>query len=265
MADVPSAQTGNFIRNQDRKARTSMANSARATLRLGVVLPSVNTVVEPWFSQVVPQHVNVHASRMLIPPKLTAEGIVEMDRTEGLSAIRQVASCRPAAIAYCCTASSVVQGRTYDEHLRREIERETGAKATTATHSILSALSAMNVRRVAIVSPYTDEIDALEHRFFEAAGLQIVSSANLGISDTFGLAAPDTDELLHLARRGWSPDADALIITCLNTRSQYVAEAIEKETGKPVVTSTTATLWHLLRLAGLSDRLSGFGQLLGRL
>jgi maleate isomerase len=241
-----------------------MADSARESVRLGVVLPGVNTVVEPWFSRVVPQHVNVHASRMLMPPELSAEGIIEMDRTEGMRAIRQIASCRPAVITYCCTASSVVQGHSYDEHLRREIERETGAKATTATHSILTALSVLKAHRISIVSPYTDEIDAMEHRFFESAGLHIVRSANLGISDTFGLAAPDSGKLLDLARRGWSPDADALIITCLNTRSQLVAGAIEKEIGKPVVTSTTATLWHALRLAGLNDGLSGFGRLLGQ-
>jgi maleate isomerase len=232
--------------------------------RIGVVVPSINTVVEPWFARAVPDGVSVHTSRMLLAPQLTRENVIEMDRTEGVQAIRQIATCRPASIAYCCTASSVIQGQAYDERLREEIEHESGAKATTATHAILSSLAAFGATRVAIASPYTDEVDALEHHFFEAAGLDVVGSANLGISDTFRLAEPDAEALTAVARRAWKPDADALIITCLNTRSHFVVEAIEREIGKPVVTSTTATLWHALRLAGVGDAIPGYGQLLSR-
>lgn len=238
-----------------------MSDELEATVRLGVILPSVNTVVEPWFSRVVPTGVNVHAARMLIPPKLTPAGIIEMDRSEGMSAVRQIASCRPAAVAYCCTASSVVQGAAYDAHLRHEIEQETGARATSATHALLSAIAALGGRRIAIASPYTEEVDALEHRFFEVAGLDVVGAAHLDIADTFRLAAPTSADMLDLARKSWSPDADILVITCLNMNSQRVAAAIEAEIGKPVVTSTTATLWHLLRLAGRKDAVPGFGRL----
>ncbi|WP_076861344.1 maleate cis-trans isomerase family protein [Bradyrhizobium mercantei] len=240
----------------------NMQPNEGTTVRLGVVVPSINTVVEPWFSAVLPTRASLHASRMLMPPRLTPDGITEMDRSDGMLAVRQIASCRPAVIAYCCTASSIVQGQAYDEHLREEIERQSGAKATTATHSILAALTALDVRRVSIVSPYTDEIDAMEHRFFENSGLRIEGSANLNISDTFGLAAPGAAALLDLARRGWSAKADALVITCLNTRSHLVAEVLEEELGRPVVTSTTATLWHSLRLAGVDERIAGAGRLL---
>jgi maleate isomerase len=230
--------------------------------RLGVVVPGINTVVEPWFAKAVPTGVSVHASRMLLAPALSPQSVIDMDRAEGLQAVRQIASCRPSSIAYCCTASSVVQGQAYDERLRTEIAHASGAKATTATHAILSALAVFGARRVAIVSPYTDEVDALEHHFFADAGLDVVGSANLGIGDTFALATPDEATLIDLARRGWRPDADALIMTCLNTRSHFVAEAMEREIGKPVVTSTTATLWHALRLAGVTDPVPGYGALL---
>lgn len=230
--------------------------------RIGLVLPSINTVVEPWFGRVIPRGVSVHTARMLLGPHLSAENIIKMDETEGAAAITQIASCRPASIAYCCTASSVVQGSAYDEHLRSQITQRTGIKATTATHAILSALNALGARKICVVSPYTDEVDELEHRFFVDAGFDLVGSANLAISDTFNLASPTSSTLLALARRGWRPDADALVITCLNTRSHFVVDAIEREIQKPVVTSTTATLWHALRLAGINDAIAGYGRLL---
>jgi maleate isomerase len=62
-------------------------------IRLGVIVPSVNIVVEEWYPQIVPDGVSVRA-------------------------IRQLASCRPHAIAHGCTASSIIQGHAFDERLR---------------------------------------------------------------------------------------------------------------------------------------------------
>lgn len=230
--------------------------------RIGVILPSVNTVVEPWFTRAAPGGVSVLASRMLLADKLSAEGIAEMDRTDGMRAIQQIASCRPSAVAYCCTASSVVQGHDYDAHLRETITRACGVPATTATHAILSALDVVGARRICVASPYVDAVDALEHAFFEGAGREILGTANLNIADSFRLAEPDAETLLGLGRRAWKDGAEALVLTCLNTRSHYVVEELEAELGKPVVTSTQATLWHLLRLCGIKDPIAGYGCLL---
>lgn len=230
--------------------------------RIGVIVPSINTVVEPWFSRAVPPGVDVHAARMFLADNMSVEKIIEMDETEGMMAVRQIASCRPSSVAYCCTASSIVQGQDYDRRVRDDIRKRCGVPATTATHAILSALEAFGARRICVVSPYTDEVDALEHRFFEDAGLKVLGGANLGIGDSFRLAEPDEATLLDLAGRGWNPAAEALVVTCLNTRSHLVIERLERRLERPVVTSTQATLWHVLRLAGIADSIPGMGHLL---
>ena len=235
-----------------------------ARTRLGVVVPSVNTVVEPWFNAVCPDGVSVHAARMLLDANLTAEAVLRMDREEGLHAVEQLVSCRPASIAYCCTASSIVQGVGYDDVLIHEISRVAKVPAVTATRSITTALKMLGARRISVASPYAKELDDAEHRFFTAAGYEIAGSACLGIADSFRLADPTPPEIVELARRAWRDDADALLITCLNLRSHEVIERLEREIGKPVVTSTQATLWQLLRTAGIDDRIAGYGRLLER-
>src|SRR5712692_7992650 len=116
-------------------------------VRLGVSVPSVNIVVEAWYPQVVPEGVSVHFARMLMPAGTSPERIIEMDRTDGKHAIHQLASCRPHAIAYGCTASSIVQGHEFDAHLREEIRQIAGVPATTATHSIITACTALGIKR----------------------------------------------------------------------------------------------------------------------
>src|SRR3954451_4037557 len=171
--------------------------------RIGIVVPSVNTVMEPWAQKVTPDGVSVFAARMFIPPATTPEAFIEMDRNEGKAAIRQLSSIFPDAIAYGCTASSIVQGLAYDAHLRAEIEHDYKAPSTTAAHAILTAAKALGVSTVSIVSPYSKDVDEAERRSFSGVGLEVVAGACLGISDGFALAEPSPDALYELGVRGF--------------------------------------------------------------
>ncbi len=230
--------------------------------RIGVIVPSVNTVVEPWFSRVCPPGVTVHAARMFLDNNLTPESLVRMDHDEGMRAVKQIMSCKPASVAYCCTASSMVQGLDYDGRLNHDLHQAAGVPAFTATLGIIEALHAVGAKRIAVCSPYTKAIDDAEHAFFTAVGFEILGSAHLGIADAFKLADPTADDIYALWKKSWHAGADASLITCLNMNSQDVIERIEDESGKPVITSTQATLWKLLRAAGVADPIVGFGQLL---
>ena len=231
-------------------------------IRLGVIVPSVNSVVEAWYPRAVPDGVSLHFARMLMPAGTSPERIIEMDRTDGVRSIHQLASCRPHAIAYGCTASSIVQGHDFDTHLREEIRHIAGCPGTSATHSILTACGKLGLKRVTAISPYPEEVDAAEHRFFAEAGVETIAGAHLGITDGFGLAEPSPDEILDLALGAWDPASDGVIIACLNFRSHPMIDELERRIGKPVVTSTQATLWHVLRLAGVAAPIPGYGRLL---
>ncbi len=231
-------------------------------IRLGMIVPSVNIVVEAWYPQIVPAGVSVHFARMLMPAGTSPERIIEMDRTDGKHAIDQLASCCPHAIAYGCTASSIVQGHAFDAHLREEITQIAGVPATSATNSIFAACAALGLKRVTAVSPYSAEVDAAEHRFFAEGGVETIAGAHLGISDGFRLAEPAPEAILDLALGAWDPESDGLIIACLNFRSHPIIDALEARIGKPVVTSTQATFWHALRLAGVTTPIPGYGRLL---
>jgi len=115
---------------------------------------------------------------------------------------------------------------------------------------------------VTAISPYTETVDAAEHRFFAEGELETVASAHLGIAEGFRLAEPEPDAILDLALRTWEPQSDGLIAACLNFRSHPIIDALEARIGKPVVTSTQAVLWRLLRLAGVDTPIHGFGRLL---
>ena len=97
---------------------------------------------------------------------------------------------------------------------------------------------------------------------FAAGGIETVAGAYLGITDGFRLAEPEPEAILDLALSAWDPRSDGLVAACLNFRAHPIIDALEARIGKPVVTSTQAVLWHLLRLAGVNTQIPGFGRLL---
>lgn len=229
-------------------------------MRVGIVLPSVNTVVEPWLPFALPSAFSLHLTRMLMPDKLTPESVVEMDRTDGQRALLQISSCRPVSIIYACIASSVVQGVQYDRSLVAEMRHQTGIACETAAGAMVAALRDLGISKVSVVSPYAKNIDAAEHAFLEASGISIVGTSNFGISNAFDLAKPTPKEIENAAV-GISGNADGILLSCMNMRSHLVAEDLERRLNKPVVSATMAMAWALMRLAGWREEIAGFGRL----
>ena len=235
-----------------------------STRRIGVVVPSVNTVIEGWYPYAVPSDVRVHVNRMLIGQAVTAASLREMDGY-GMEAARTLATCRPDVVIYGCTASSLVGGREYDLQLMYELREATGVASLTTTESVLRALDHLGVTTLAVASPYTDDLGNAEVDFLSATGHPVLGHAHMGILDGFDLALPSAEDISAIARRAWANAhgrADALFIGCMNLNSHLVLEAMEAELGVPVVSATQASLWAALREMGRTATLSGHGSLL---
>lgn len=228
--------------------------------RIGVVVPSPNAVLEPLYNRIVPAGITVHFSRMFLE-NAGRDELLEMDRTAGMDAIRDVASCGSDALIYACTASSVLQPPGYDDEMIEKMTSSTGKPSTTVTESIRRGLEAFGAKRIVIVSPYVDEIDRAERTFFERAGYEVAATRSLGIADARELASPGPEEIYRLAKETWDPSADALVVSCANFRSHDVIEALEADLGVPVITSTQAPLWRALRMAGVPDAIESLGRL----
>lgn len=227
--------------------------------KIGVLLPSVNTVAEPWFYRVAPSGVTFHFARMMVGQG-GLEAIKKMQE-DSLRAAREVASIPVDLIAYCCTASTLIMGPDHEKELISKLESETRIRVTTATASILAAFQTLKVRKLSLISPYTKDIEDLEVRYFSECGYEILSAKgmNLGIDE---LDRPSPDEIYRFAKKGFDEKADGMLISCLNFRSQGCIQVLEDDIQRPVVTSAQAVLWNVLRMANVNEPIVGYGKLL---
>jgi maleate isomerase len=233
--------------------------------RIGVIYPE-DGVLDDEFWRAVPPNVTVHVTRTrsnlkLAPGATYAEG---HDRIAEGPYIAEAAGTftliKPAAVAYACTSVSFARGPGYDRTICERIAQAAGSPATTTATAMVAALRALGAQRVAVAAPYLDEVCARLRRFVEASGLNVVSLENLNLR---GMAITEVTEgeVLALGKRADRREAQAIFLSCTTLRTFDVLEALEQDVGKPVVSSNLATMWHALRLAGLTPRLDGLGSL----
>ena len=229
--------------------------------KLGLILPSSNTTVEPDFHRVLPEHVSLHATRIWVVD-VTHDDLEAMNLDTEMAA-RYVGTAEVDAIAYACTSGSFIGGPGYDQDLLARITAEArGVPSVGTSPAMVEALRAVGIRRVSVVTPYTDEINEGLTTFLTVHGFNVLSMAGQQIVPNVEIGAQTPETILAFAKANLDPVADGLFLSCTNWRAMEVAEQLEREIGKPVVTSNQATLWAAFRVLNVATWVDGYGRLL---
>jgi len=215
--------------------------------RIGILVPASDTTTEVEFRRMAPKGVSIHVSRMEFPgldtPEALSKLIDDVERAAYLLVLAEVN-----AIAFCCTSGSFIKGPGYDQEIINRIKKVFSGVVTTTTTSVVEALKALNVKRIAVATPYIGDVNKALKRYFEAMDFEIVNIEGLGITKDADVGRLTPDVAYNLARKADKPEAEAVFISCTNFRSLEVINTLEKDLQKPVVTSNQATMWNLLRL-----------------
>lgn len=212
--------------------------------RLGLVVPSSNTTNEPEFAGALPAGVSLHAARMRLD-SVDADSLSSMaDDVERCA--ERLATADVDVVAYGCTTGSLVHGPGYDEEIEARVESVAGVPAVATAASVKRAFEALGVESVAVTTPYVDDLNRREAAFLEAAGYDPVAMDGLGIGPNLEIGARYPETAADAARAVDDPDADAVFVSCTNYRTFEIVPELERDLGKPVVTSNQATLWDAL-------------------
>jgi len=235
--------------------------------RIGVLVPPGNPTVEPELYRMAPRGVSVHFARLDSTASASAPGAPAAmeDRTRAYvdslpGPARTLAAVNPAVVVLAFTAASYANGFKNEETLSERIAELTGTRALTAAQAILAALRHLHVKKLALGTPYPEAISALGKAYWEAAGFQIVGYRRL--ANVENIYDESEERAYRLAREADAPGADAVLLSGTGLPTVGVLEVLERDLGKPVISSNQASLWRALDLAGVRESISGFGRLL---
>lgn len=208
---------------------------------------------EEEFYRLAPEGVSIHTTRLSFK-----RGTLEEDKklAEHIPAGAELlADAKVDLIAFNCTAGSLAEGKGHDQNIVRTIESLTGIKATTTATAIVEALHSIDSKRIVLITPYVEEVNEVEIQFLHEHGIEVVANVGLGISDPYEQMAVDPHRWYRLARDCRDITCDTIFISCAGIRVVEMIAAIERDLGRPVVTSNQALMWHCLKLMNIEPDL----------
>lgn len=234
--------------------------------RIGMIVPSSNINLEPDCALLAPAGVTLHFTRV---GGYDVDEIPDGDemRSFALEGLNDVLDLLTAAdvqvMAYGCTSATLASGPEFDQQFQQQITDKTGVPAITAAGAIVEALNLLKISRLAFTSPYVAELNQDAIRFISACGFEVVN--HFSVSENYSSrdmreVTPDT--IYKQGLQADHPEAEALVISCTDFRALEALTALERDLGKPVVTSNQALMYASLTRLGIdtSDILMG-GQL----
>jgi len=225
--------------------------------RVGLLVPSSNTVMEPDFWRALPPDATLHAGRMYLE-ETTPEAESRMLDEHVLPAVRDLATARPDLIVFGCTSAGALRGNQYDADLCRRISDLSGVPTVSVIASVRQAITASGARRVGVVTPYVDALNQRIRESVEADGVAVAGIAGLGISDNFEIAAVPQERIVDFAERTLGDlDVDLAFVSCTNFPAVAALPELERRLGLPVVTSNQAAIAAVLRLLAAAPAREG--------
>ena len=218
-----------------------MAGALDVRKRLGLLIPSSNSVMEVDFYRHLPAHVTLHTGRMFME-STTPEGESLMLDEYTLPAARDVGTVRPDVIVFGCTSAGALRGKDYEGELCARIGKISGARPVSVIASVRAAIRRRGATRIGIVTPYVDSLnEKIRESVEEDEGVKVVGIFGLGITENFEIASVEPSRIVAFAEESLGDlDVDLAFASCTNFRAMESIPALEDALGVPVITSNQA-------------------------
>jgi maleate isomerase len=233
-------------------------------IRLGMITPSLNTVLEPVTYRLLHDlpDVSAHFSRVRVTHiALGDEAASQFAPAPMIEAAELLMDAHVDAICWNGTAGGWL-GVENDAALCAAISDAVGAPVTSATQAVTGLFREAGVTKFGLVTPYMDDVQRQIVAKYSDAGFECVGEAHLGRDDGFHYAQIADDTWSGLIRDVAGSAPQAITTMCTNISGAPLAEAMERETGIPLIDSISASLWACMKMAGADPaRITGWGKM----
>ena len=241
-----------------------MTAQLSALPRLGLVVPPAGDVVPPDGALLYGSRAEFIAQGLGLP-EISTRGYDEViDAVAAKSASLEKRGVE--AISLMGTSLSFYRGARFADQIVQEMALHTGLPCTSMSHAIVRGLGEMGLRRVAVATAYIDDVNGRLIRFLAEHGITASVIEGLSITGVCEVGKVTTKTLVELCERVWAKArrAEGILISCGGLLTLETSSIIEKRLGVPVVSSSPAGFWDLMRVGGQASVASGRGALFER-
>jgi maleate cis-trans isomerase len=236
-----------------------MKRSHGMARHFGILIPSTNTTVEIE-SRLLPATYQAHVGRLMTS---TPGRTFSPSRDEDIDYQSRLLGTAKVELVILAQTSASLFADDYDDVVTRRMSAGAGVPAVTSAQAVGRAVRALGARRIAVVSPYSDEVNQRAGRHFAAKyGLEAVALEGFGATDSYAIGQLGPENARDAFARINRPEIEVFVVPGGNFPTMTSIAGWEREFSKPVVTTNQASFWAMLRALGGGDRVPGFGRLL---
>ncbi|MFH7241969.1 MAG: aspartate/glutamate racemase family protein [Spirulina sp.] len=233
-------------------------------IRLGMLTPSSNTVLEPVTTALLANlpEVSAHFSRFSVTEiALSKTALGQFELAPLLKAAQLLADAKVDVIAWNGTSAGWL-GLETDRELCRQITAKTGIPATTSVLALTEQFRARGFTRLGLVTPYLPTVQERILQNYAQEGFDCVAEQHLSLQDNFSFAEVSPDQLRAMVRQVAASQPQVITTFCTNLAAAPLVADLEQELGIPIFDTIAVVVWQSLRLAGVDPtRVKGWGRL----
>jgi maleate isomerase len=230
--------------------------------RIGYLSPSVFETPSDW-DLILPKGFTIVASGLNVQSHTTEEFNKAIDALEAAIGIFIAEECDAILLGGITLATQ--RGYEAERELVGKLAQRMGLPITTGMNANAEALRHVRAKTIVIATAYKESINEPVRRYYEAAGFRVLGIQGLEVSKPVDQVKLPDYASYKVARSLYvqHPKVDAILIQG-RWRSVACVEELERDADRPVVSSTAASLWWVLRELGMKIPIEGYGQLLRR-
>ena len=229
--------------------------------KVGLLALTTDLTIEKDFNAIFNQlPIDVFVNRIHNENPLTKENLLKMrDQISGITE-KILPGEKINTIAYGCTSGTIAIG---EDRVKEKIElAKPGSYVTTPITSAIKAFKLMNVKKIAIFTPYPDSVNKTIHEYFTKKKIEVISFGTFNLELDVDFANIDPKYLFETLTKLDTNEADALFISCTALPALEVLDKVEKKINKLVFSSNQTLIWDTIRSIGYKLPINGYGKLL---
>jgi len=228
--------------------------------RIGYLSPSVFETPSDW-DLILPQGFSIVSSGLNVQAHTPEEFNKAIEALGAGLGIFKAEECD--AILMGGITLGTQRGYAAEQEIVARLSRQVGLPVSTAMSATVEALKHLAVSSTVIATAYKETINQAVKKYYEDGGLKVLAIQGLEVSKPVDQVKLPDYASYKVARKLFRqhPKVDSLLIQGRWRSVAYVQE-LEDDTGKPVVSSTAASLWWVMHALGMKAPIDGFGKLL---
>lgn len=228
--------------------------------KIGLIVLQADETIEADMRRMLPAGADLLVSRVPSGTDVTTDSLQQMATvlTDAARLFPQDAAFD--VIGYGCTSGTAQIGVDRIASLILS-----GAKAQTVTEpvsALIAACKALGLARIGIISPYIAEVSEGLRAVLAKNGITVAALASFEEPEEKNVARIAPDSIAEAATAFCQQHTvDALFLSCTNLRTLDLIDALEAQTGIPILSSNQVLAWHIVTQIGGLDAAFGPGRL----